>query len=175
MTVADALALARAVTVVPIWYALASDQRALAFGFFVVAALTDVADGWLARRAPPTAHGSLVDPLADKVLVVGTAFALMLAGLEHETIPPALVACILVRELTVGIIRFARYRAGTSPSADVAGKAKTAAQMCALAVLLVWRPPHPVGIAALGVLWVAAIFGLVSLSSFWPQRRRGAL
>ena len=173
MSLADALALLRALAVLPIWYALAIDARAAAVVLFVIAALSDGADGWAARRAGTLSrHGALVDPLADKVLVIGTALALVLAGLQGgQVLPPELFALLAVREITSGVIRIAGYRTGTHRPADLGGKIKTAAEMCALAVLIVVRPPQPLAVGAISLLWIAVLLGLVSLAPHWPHRR----
>jgi CDP-diacylglycerol--glycerol-3-phosphate 3-phosphatidyltransferase len=177
MTLADALALVRALSVIPIWYALAFDLRATAFAFFAFAALTDAVDGRLARRrGPPTVHGALLDPIADKALVLGTAAALYLPNLgSGPVIDPLLLGLLAVREITAAIIRLDEYRRGVSRPADAIGKAKTAAEMVALAVLIVVRPPEALGVSAHSLLWIAVLFGLVSLAQRWPHRRRPAL
>lgn len=174
MSPADAIGILRALAVIPIWYALAVDQRGIAFAIFVVAALSDAVDGWLARRSgTPGPGGALLDPIADKVLVLGTALALVFAGLDYGVLVPVeLFALLAVREITAGVIRVAGYRAGTHRPADLGGKIKTAAEMCALAVLIVVRPPEALGVAALSLLWIAVLFGLMSLAQYWPHRRR---
>lgn len=173
MSAADAIAALRALAILPIWYAIAIDARGIALVIFVLAALSDAADGWVARRAGTLSrHGALVDPLADKIFVLGTALALVLVGLQTGgVLPPELFALLAVREVTAAVIRIAAYRAGTHHPAELGGKVKTAAQMCALAVLIVVRPPEPLAIAAIGLLWVAVLFGLGSLAQYWPHRR----
>ena len=80
MSAADLVAVLRAIAVVPIAWAIAADQRFLALGLFVLAALSDALDGWLARRSGNGGpRGALLDPLADKVLVIGTLGALTVA------------------------------------------------------------------------------------------------
>ncbi len=173
MSLADALAILRALAVVPIWYALGYDARAAAFAIFVIAALSDALDGWVARRAGVLSrHGALVDPLADKVLVLGTAFGLTAVGLaDGVVLPPELFLLLAFREVTAAAIRIAAYRAGTHRPADLGGKIKTAAEMCALAVLIVVHPPQPLAVGAIALLWIAVLFGLVSLARYWLQSR----
>ncbi|MDQ2952655.1 MAG: CDP-alcohol phosphatidyltransferase family protein [Chloroflexota bacterium] len=173
MSLADALAALRALAIVPIWYALAIDARGVALVIFVLAAASDAADGWVARRAGVlSGHGALVDPLADKIFVVGTALALILVGMQSgQVLPPELFALLAVREITAAVLRVASYRAGTHHPADLGGKVKTAAQMCALGLLIILRPPEPLAIGAVALLWVAVLFGLVSLAQYWPRRR----
>ncbi|HUQ42239.1 MAG TPA: CDP-alcohol phosphatidyltransferase family protein [Candidatus Limnocylindrales bacterium] len=173
MSPADALAVLRALAVIPIWYAVAYDERGWAIAIFGIAAVTDAVDGWLARRSPLSKHGGLIDPIADKILVLGTALALVFAGLEHGVvIPPELFALLAVREVTSGVIRLSGYHDGTHRSADGVGKLKTAAELTALAVLIVVRPPAPLGVAAISLLWIAVLFGLVTLAQYWSHGRR---
>lgn len=172
MSLADALAILRALAVAPIWYALVFDSRAAALGIFVVAALSDALDGWLARRTGSLSrHGALLDPLADKVFVLGTALELLLVS-RGTAISPLLFTLLAVREITAAAMRVAAYRANTHRGADAGGKLKTAAEMCALAILILVRPPEPVGVAAVGLLWVAVTFGLVSLARDWLRGRK---
>src|SRR6185503_17843605 len=64
MSIADGLAVLRALSVIPIWYALALDLRATALGIFALAAISDAVDGWLARRrGSQTLHGAVLDPI----------------------------------------------------------------------------------------------------------------
>lgn len=173
MSLADAVAVSRALAVIPIAYALGRDERAAAFAIFVVAALSDAVDGWLARRSGTLgARGALLDPLADKVLVLGTALSLVLLGRDSGVVVPAeLFALLAVREVTSAVIRIAGYRMGTHRPADLLGKIKTAAEMCALAVLIVARPPQALAIGAIVLLWIAVIYGLLSLARYWPHGR----
>ena len=171
MSAADLLSCLRALSVIPLALLIAAEQREAAFALFVAAALTDAADGALARRAAATPHGALIDPLADKILVAGVAAALHATG----AVPAALLAIIVLRELAMVLIRVGEQRGGAARPADASGKAKTAAQMIALAALVVARPPEALGVAALSLLWVAALFGLVALGTSMPRRERRPL
>ena len=105
-----------------------------AFIVFVAAALTDTVDGWVARRlGGVTAFGALADPLADKLLVVGTLASLALFG----EIPWWIVAVITGREAIVTALRVvAVRRAGVVVSATVWGKLKTVSQIVAIAAVI---------------------------------------
>ena len=105
-----------------------------AFIIFVAAALTDTVDGWVARRlGGVTAFGALADPLADKLLVVGTLASLALFG----EIPWWIVAVIAGREAIVTALRVvAVRRAGVVVSATVWGKLKTVSQIVAIAAVI---------------------------------------
>jgi CDP-diacylglycerol--glycerol-3-phosphate 3-phosphatidyltransferase len=98
---------------------------------FAVAMATDQIDGWLARRWDQTsAFGSLLDPIADKVLVLGVL--VMLVGLGVA--PAWMVAAIVVRELLIGGLRQAAIERGIVLAARDLGKLKTWAQAVAAAL-----------------------------------------
>jgi cardiolipin synthase (CMP-forming) len=107
----------------------------LACVLFVVVALTDWADGWLARRLNQTsAFGAFLDPVADKFLVC--ASLLILLQLERVT---ALVALIIIgREIAISALRewMAQIGASRSVAVHMLGKLKTASQMVAIVLLL---------------------------------------
>lgn len=134
MTVPDQLTLARALAgpVVVVLFAWNFPDHAYwATAVFVVAMATDQVDGWLARRWDQTsAFGSLLDPIADKVLVMA-ALAMLIA----EGVAPAwMVAAILAREFLVSGLRLAAIERGVVIAARDLGKLKTWAQAVAVAV-----------------------------------------
>jgi CDP-diacylglycerol--glycerol-3-phosphate 3-phosphatidyltransferase len=102
---------------------------------FIVFALTDWADGWLARRLNQTsAFGAFLDPVADKFLVC--ASLLVLLELERVT---ALIALIIIgREIAISALRewMAQIGASRSVAVHMLGKLKTASQMVAIVLLL---------------------------------------
>jgi CDP-diacylglycerol--glycerol-3-phosphate 3-phosphatidyltransferase len=105
-----------------------------AFWIFTIAALTDTADGWVARRyGTVTPFGQLADPLADKLLVVGVLASLALVG----EVPWWAVAVIVVRELGVTVLRTRLVqRLGLVMPASHTGKIKAVAQMIAIGAYL---------------------------------------
>jgi len=124
--------------------------RWAALALFVAASVTDLADGWLARRwGQCTAFGALVDPLADKALV-GTAL-LGVSGLG--LVPWWATAVILAREAAVTVLRLSVLRHGVIP-ASRGGKVKTATQT-ALIVLALAAPGWT------GVLGVVVLLAVV--------------
>jgi CDP-diacylglycerol--glycerol-3-phosphate 3-phosphatidyltransferase len=134
VTLPDQLTLARAlaVPVVVLLFAWDFEDHAYwATAVFVVAMATDQIDGWLARRRGETsAFGSLLDPIADKALVLAT-----LVMLVAEDVAPAwMVALIVVRELLVSGLRLAAIERGVVMSARDLGKLKTWAQTLAAAI-----------------------------------------
>jgi CDP-diacylglycerol---glycerol-3-phosphate 3-phosphatidyltransferase len=109
--------------------------RLTALALFVAASVTDVADGWLARRRGQcTDFGALVDPIADKALI-GTALV-CLSGLG--LVPWWATAVVLGREAAVTALRLTVLRHGVIP-ASRGGKGKTVTQT-ALIVLALAMP-----------------------------------
>ena len=99
-----------------------------ATALFIVAMATDQFDGWLARRqGKPTSLGALLDPIADKVLVL--AVLVMLVG--ERVVPAWMVALVVVREVLVSGLRLAAIERGVVIEARDLGKLKTWAQAVA--------------------------------------------
>ena len=105
-----------------------------ALAVFIIAALTDVADGIIARtRDQVTDFGKFMDPLADKVLT----FAAMLWFIEIGLLPAWLVLIVIVREFTVTGIRLVAAAQGRVIAAIISGKIKTIVTMvCLIAMFL---------------------------------------
>jgi CDP-diacylglycerol--glycerol-3-phosphate 3-phosphatidyltransferase len=122
-----------------------------AFAVFVGAALTDTFDGWVARRIEGvSAFGAMADPLADKLLVVGTLASLAL----FSEIPWWIVLVIAGREAVVtGLRVLVVRRAGVVVPATLWGKVKTVAQIVAIAAIIL----PIVGGALVDVLLAVAI------------------
>jgi len=134
VTIADRLTTARALSVplVVILFAWPFSGHAYwATAVFCVAMATDWFDGRLARRHGRTSPlGSLLDPIADKVLVLGTI--VMLVG--QRVVPAWMVAAIVVREVLITGLRQAAIERGIVLAARDLGKLKTWAQAIAAAL-----------------------------------------
>lgn len=140
---------------------------------FVIAALTDLLDGYLARKLKQTTKfGAFLDPVADKIIVC-TALVLIVEYYSvhvsdffpHVNLLVSIPAMVIIaREIVVSALR--EWMAEIGQRAQVAvnwvGKWKTAIQMTAIA-LLVWRYNDPLIYAALGLLQVATILTLWSM------------
>jgi cardiolipin synthase len=102
---------------------------------FIVVALTDWADGYLARKLNQTSSfGAFLDPVADKFLVCASLLILVQMGRVN-----ALVALVIIgREIAISALRewMARIGASSSVAVHMVGKLKTAAQMGAITLLL---------------------------------------
>jgi len=154
-----------------------------AFVAFVVAALTDFFDGWLARRLDATSlWGAILDPIADKVLVCGVILGLLTLGPNAAVAIPA--ALILFREFAVSALREVAAGKGVSLPVTLLAKWKTTLQLIALgAELLVacWAAfslPNdpsvqgPATMAAHALLWAATLVTLVTGAQYWRQARK---
>ncbi len=110
-------------------------QNLAATVIFVIAAITDWFDGYLARRWNQTsAFGAFLDPVADKLMVAGTLLVLVQLGRIH-----AIIGFIIIgREIAISALREWMARIGESQSVAVSslGKIKTTAQMIAIPMLL---------------------------------------
>ncbi|TAM83154.1 MAG: CDP-diacylglycerol--glycerol-3-phosphate 3-phosphatidyltransferase [Candidimonas sp.] len=143
---------------------------------FVVAAVTDWLDGWLARRWNQTSSfGAFLDPVADKLMVSAALLMLLYVGRVDAVI--ALV--IIGREIAISALREWMAKIGASSSVAVhwLGKFKTAAQMVAIPCLLYWQPIRGVPTRLFGqvLIVVAAILTVWSMCYYlrraWPQIR----
>jgi CDP-diacylglycerol---glycerol-3-phosphate 3-phosphatidyltransferase len=134
MTFPDQLTLGRALAV-PVVVVLFewdfSHHDYVATGVFIAAMATDQVDGWLARRWNQTsAFGSLLDPIADKVLVMAALVMLVAEGVA----PAWMVAAIVAREFLVSGLRLAAIERGVVMGARDLGKLKTWAQAVAVGI-----------------------------------------
>ena len=111
------------------------EVNTLAAALFVVVALTDWADGWLARRLNQTSSfGAFLDPVADKFLVCAALLILV-----HLHRVPVLIALVIIgREIAISALREWMAQIGASKSVAVhfVGKLKTTVQMVAIPFLL---------------------------------------
>lgn len=131
--------------------------------------LSDLLDGWIARRQGTTSSGAFLDPLVDKVVVVGVFAALAARG-EIAWLPVALIAG---RELSMSVYRSVMARRGVSIPARRSAKIKTLVQ--GLALLLCLMPPTS-GHSALveAGVWVAVAFTVVTGVQYVLDGRRAA-
>jgi CDP-diacylglycerol--glycerol-3-phosphate 3-phosphatidyltransferase len=131
-------------------------------------ASTDGVDGWLARRHGTTRSGAFLDPLADKFLVLGVMFALVVND-RFWWLP---VAVIAIRELGISLYRSVVGRRGISVPARPLGKAKTLVQDLAVgAALLPLIERHHPGVA-IALLYVALVLTVVSGAQYLIDGRR---
>ncbi len=150
---------------------------------FVVAAVTDFFDGWLARKLNATSvWGAILDPIGDKVLVCGAVLGLLSLGPQPMVVLPA--GLILFREFTVSALREVGAGKGVKLPVTMLAKWKTTLQLTALALELIvaaWGAfslpddpaiREPAALAAHGLFWIAAAVTLVTGAQYWEQTRK---
>ncbi|GAA4530831.1 CDP-diacylglycerol--glycerol-3-phosphate 3-phosphatidyltransferase [Brachybacterium paraconglomeratum] len=159
--------------VLAILYAESVPGRLLVAGVFVIAMITDFADGYLARsRNLITDFGKIMDPIADKAM---TGAALIMLSI-WEYVPWWMTILILVREFGITIMRFTILKYGALP-ANMAGKAKTMVQTIAITFCLIpfelwWTPARWIGLALVLLAVVLTVWsGLVNLKDGLRLRR----
>jgi len=131
--------------------------------------LTDGIDGWVARRMGTTRSGAFLDPLADKVVVLGALVALVAKGIVWW-VPVAIIA---TREIGMSVYRSIVGRHGVSIPARTTAKVKTVLQDLAIALCLV--PPladHRL-VLATGI-WVATAMTVFTGGQYFLDGRRAA-
>ena len=135
MTTANKLTIFR-VVLIPVFLVLAyAGQRYWALAVFVIASLTDMLDGYIARHYNQiTDFGKFMDPLADKVLVM----AAMCYFVEVGRMPGWALAIVLLREFAVSGMRLVAVEQGRVIAAAWSGKFKTTCTMVGLCFMLVF-------------------------------------
>ena len=137
-----------------------ANHRWLAVGIFVVAAGTDWLDGYLARKLDlVTELGKFLDPLVDKLLVLGSLLALI----ELQLVPAWGVCIILARELAIAGWRINPNLTGSVKvsGANIWGKLKTVMQIIAIAFLIA-PLADPWNLSGLIIFWLSVILTVIS-------------
>ncbi|MCX5715560.1 MAG: CDP-diacylglycerol--glycerol-3-phosphate 3-phosphatidyltransferase [Candidatus Omnitrophica bacterium] len=149
--------------------------KAAALFIFLLAALTDLLDGYLARtRNVITDFGRLMDPIADKVLTLSAFFAFI----EMELIPAWMVIIIVMRELVITGLRILALTKKVVLPAEEGGKHKTVSQMFAIIIILVslimkdagFNPSFMETVIYIAML-ITVAFTLISGSTFFYRNR----
>lgn len=160
---------------------LANDFFALTV--FLAAAATDLLDGYLARRwKQVTTVGTLLDPIADKLLISAALISLV----EIRLLPGWLVILIISREFAVSGLRSIAAAEGYTIKAGELGKSKMMMQVVGVALVMLSNRWHALRPFALTAMWAVVVFGLASafnyFRNFWgkvdtsiKQRRRREL
>jgi CDP-diacylglycerol--glycerol-3-phosphate 3-phosphatidyltransferase len=139
---------------------------ALAAAVFSLAAISDGLDGYIARRRHEvTTFGKLMDPLADKLLIVAALVSLV--SLDRLAAWVAMV--IIARELAVTGLRAIAAERGVIIAASWLGKLKTALQVAAVVALIIWNPA-PVAVDVL--VYVAVAVTVISGADYFFGLRR---
>jgi CDP-diacylglycerol---glycerol-3-phosphate 3-phosphatidyltransferase len=145
----------------------------IAAAIFIVASLTDWLDGMVARRRNQvTTLGTLLDPIADKLLVAAALVSL----LQIDKVEAWIVVVIIGRELAVTGLRAVAAGVGVIVPASRLAKWKTVGQYVAITMLIVEKGfgSHEFHVAATGVLWVALGLTVVSAVDYFYRFFRKA-
>jgi CDP-diacylglycerol--glycerol-3-phosphate 3-phosphatidyltransferase len=109
--------------------------KSAALLMFLAASLTDYYDGKIARRTGQiTNFGKLMDPIADKILMI----AAFLAFVEQDLIPAWMVVVVIMRELFITGVRLVAVGRGVVLAAETGGKHKTVSQIAAIFLTLIF-------------------------------------
>lgn len=144
-------------------------REAIALLIFLSAVVTDLLDGYLARRRRQvTTTGKLLDPIADKILVSAALISLV----ELDRVAAWMVVLIVSREFAVSALRNVALARGQTIAASEYGKAKMVSQVTAVSLLLL-APRSPV-IEQLGyiALWLAIMITILSMVDYFRVFRR---
>lgn len=138
----------------------------IALSVFLAAALTDLLDGYLARRwKQVTTVGTLLDPVADKLLISAALISLV----QIRLLPGWLVILIISREFAVSGLRSIAAAEGYTIKAGELGKSKMVMQVLGIALVMLsirWSHLHPYALAA---MWAMVVFGLASAVDYFRK------
>lgn len=128
-------------------------------GIFLLAAVTDLVDGWIARRFNQiTRLGMLLDPIADKLLISAAFISLVALGLASAW----MVVVIIGREFAISGLRSVAAQQGIDMPASKLGKGKTVSQVIAISLLILGEKLGELQWLGPAVLWVVVILAIVS-------------
>jgi CDP-diacylglycerol--glycerol-3-phosphate 3-phosphatidyltransferase len=152
------------------WQGGAISNDILALFIFWVAAATDLLDGYLARRwKQVTTIGTLLDPIADKMLVSAALIALV----QVRVVPGWMVVVIVGREFAVSGLRSIAAAEGYTISASELGKTKTVSQVLAVSLLLIGIHRPEIARWATYSLYLVVVFSLWSAFEYFGRFWRG--
>lgn len=146
------------------WLPVSREMFALAV--FLAAAATDLIDGWLARRwGQVTTVGTLLDPIADKLLVSAALVSLV----DIHRVAAWIVILIIGREFAVSGLRSIAAASGYTIRASELGKTKMASQVAAISLVIAgirWPELDQFGVIA---MWAVMLFGIVSAADYFRK------
>ena len=140
----------------------------IAFGLWFLLCVSDFIDGYLARRHGTTSSGAFLDPLADKVLILGAMFTLVSTGV-FWVVPVIIIAA---REVTISVYRVIVGGRGISVPASKLAKYKTFSQQLAVGFALLPLTALDATWLWNGFLWAAVVLALVSGAQYLRAARQ---
>lgn len=170
------ITMARIACALPLAWAIVTDRTGLALGLALAAGVSDVLDGWLAKHYGWQSRlGSLLDPVADKLLLIAAFVALVMAG----ALPLWLVGLVLLRDVIIvgGAVAWDRWIEPLRGEPTLLSKLTTLSQVVLIVVILISAhglilpSPNFVGFAIALVAALTVISGLHYVV-IWARRAR---
>lgn len=172
MNLPNKLTMFRVILILPFCFFLMTDfcgeaSKWIALGIFIVASLTDLLDGKIARKYNlVTTFGKFMDPLADKLLVS----AAMIALIELKRIPAWVVIVIISREFIISGFRLIAAQKNVVIAAGYIGKFKTTFQMVMICLMI--ADIEEIRVVTLVVMYVALALTIISLMDYLIRNRK---
>ncbi|MCR5295502.1 MAG: CDP-diacylglycerol--glycerol-3-phosphate 3-phosphatidyltransferase [Lachnospiraceae bacterium] len=172
MNLPNKLTVLRMVLIVPFVIALLAGRgegasRWIALALFIIASLTDMLDGQIARKYNLiTDFGKFMDPLADKLLVCSALICLV----DLRRLPTLICIIIIAREFVISGFRLVASDNGIVIAASMWGKVKTVSQM-AMVILMIANIPQ-LSILTTAIMYIACALTLVSLVDYILKNRQ---
>lgn len=140
----------------------------IAFAIFIIASLTDMLDGKIARKYNLiTDFGKFMDPLADKLLVCSA----MIGLIELQRIPSWIVIVIIAREFVISGFRLIAADNGKVIAASYWGKFKTTFQMIMVILMIANLPIGWVQVLTQIIMWIALALTIISLIDYLAKNK----
>jgi CDP-diacylglycerol--glycerol-3-phosphate 3-phosphatidyltransferase len=160
------------IVLIPVFIFLVYQHPVLGAIIFGIASITDFLDGYLARRSGKiTKFGIILDPIADKFLVISALIVLV----DMERLPAWIAITIIVREFLVTGLRAVALSKDIVIPAEVGGKIKTTTQITAILCLILMGNIFNIDLYDVGVIliWLALVLSIISgvqyTVSFWRK------
>ena len=172
MNLPNKLTMFRVILILPFCFFLMTDfcgeaSKWIALGIFIVASLTDLLAGKIARKYTlVTTFGKFMDPLADKLLVS----AAMIALIELKRIPAWVVIVIISREFIISGFRLIAAQKNVVIAAGYIGKFKTTFQMIMICLMI--ADIEEIRVVTLVVMYVALALTIISLMDYLIRNRK---
>ncbi len=145
---------------------LAIPQEWLALAIFLAAAATDMLDGYLARRwKQVTTIGTLLDPIADKLLISAALISLV----QVRALPGWMAILIIGREFAVSGLRSIAAAEGYTIKASDLGKTKMVSQVAAVSCVMLGMRYQSLQLPGMIGMWVVVFFAMLSAVSYFGK------
>jgi len=158
------------IIIIPVFIMEAPTNPQFGAFLFFIASVTDFLDGYLARKFKQITNlGIILDPIADKLLVISALIILV----DIARVPAWIAIVIILREFIITVLRFYVLSRGVVIPAEKAGKAKTVLQMISILLLLIAEEIYGVDLYDVGVVliyiatFISVTSGIQYIVHFW--------